>query len=861
MNRVEFKRRLDGLRRLPITVYAASRAVPLLGDPGSSRKALLTLVLSDPCLAARVLRAGSGHALPPNASGAIRRIDDRTLRRLVLLAATETLFPAINEVPHGRELAEQALGTAVFAERLAARTENVSTQDAYVAGLLADVGSLVLASLEPEAFVDRVSRHAASPGDVLQTERQAFGFDHTQAGKWIAERWRFPQAISEAIWLHHHPANAFEGGRFATGLIEVTGLAVHLRQTLRDGGRPNEAVFARAHRLGIGRETLEALFTEGARAVEQSLAFFADDAPDPVSACTELKRVLYEFLDASPDAVAASAVQSDRSQFLEALERMDRRLHPRMTLDAILSVFIDAVRQGVGLAPGVCCVIDSDGRHLHGKRWHTTEGRLNPLFIDLEATESLSPDLQGALRTLGFGKGGRGWTGTGLLDVSRKGGLIVVPLLAEGRGLGQVLFEVESAGDRLGEPLLANLTALAGVCARAVARQHEEERQEAQSEDLILSMRDAPPVAEPSETPSPEASNERALVQGLAEAVGRPVAELLIRVGQLRETGNESVIAEVARSGERLEDLVAGMRGFCNPLQPKMETTAIDHILHQHVLTVEDDCAKHGIRFQERRSDGLPRVMCDQGQMGRAVQALIANACEAMTPGGGVITLGTSAASERGGIVLSVADTGPGIEPADVPRVFAPFYTTKRKEGHAGLGLSLCKSIVEAHSGTIELTSRVGEGTEIRLTLPAVADRQAEPPADDPPAAEPEKLPRVLVVDDDEGVREILKRTLQMRGCVVETASDGVEAMESLTGDTVDLVLLDICMPRKDGLAVLQELEEQQAAFPVIVMTGSTRPYHVEEALKRGARTCLRKPFELKQLLAEVESAVAEGRG
>ena len=256
-----------------------------------------------------------------------------------------------------------------------------------------------------------------------------------------------------------------------------------------------------------------------------------------------------------------------------------------------------------------------------------------------------------------------------------------------------------------------------------------------------------------------------------------------------------------------------------------------------------------------------PRVMGDESELREVLVNLVFNAVDAM-PQGGTLTLSTR---ESGGAVeIAVADTGVGMPEEVRSRVFDPFFTTKGKAG-MGLGLAVSYGIVRRHEGSIEVESEPGRGTTFRMRLPAARGAAGkEPAAAEAPAISllpqrPEAT-RLLVVDDEENVRELLRDILESEGYHVTLAPGGREALETFgDGGGFDAVFTDVGMPGMSGWELAHAVRERDAAVPVAVITGWG------EAVGSGERTAARvdwvvtKPFDAAQVLAIAREIARRG--
>jgi two-component system cell cycle sensor histidine kinase/response regulator CckA len=250
--------------------------------------------------------------------------------------------------------------------------------------------------------------------------------------------------------------------------------------------------------------------------------------------------------------------------------------------------------------------------------------------------------------------------------------------------------------------------------------------------------------------------------------------------------------------------------------------------------------------------------ICGQApELQQALLNLCLNARDAM-PEGGVLTLRVhrvEGAHLPGPCVeLSVEDTGMGMDDDTLKHVFEPFFTTKELGRGTGLGMSIVHGIVTGHQGQIDIQSEVGQGTSVIIVLPCV------PP---PPVVAPTLAPRpapsahktILLVEDDEALRRSVTRMLEHLGHRVWIAADGVEAVEVFRRhvDDIDVVLLDVGMPRQGGARTFDEMRAIAPDVKVLLSSGYHGD-HLEPLLRAGVHGFLPKPYTLQQLVDALQA-------
>ncbi len=262
----------------------------------------------------------------------------------------------------------------------------------------------------------------------------------------------------------------------------------------------------------------------------------------------------------------------------------------------------------------------------------------------------------------------------------------------------------------------------------------------------------------------------------------------------------------------------------------------------------------------------LPAVMGDHGQIHQMLMNLCVNAGDAM-PNGGVLGLTTrlkeAVGAREGGlpgaregryVLLQVTDTGSGIAASHIPRIFDPFFTTKGPGKGTGLGLSIVYGIVQRHGGRIEVSSVPDRGTTFEVLFPAAEEGPVSQlgSADAAPSAAGHET--IMIVDDEVDLRSLVRVTLGSRGYTVIEAADGMEAVEKFRSSpgAIDLVLLDLVMPRLGGRETFQRLRELDPEVKALFATGYGVDSKTEDLLSTGALGIIRKPYEIETVEKEI---------
>jgi two-component system cell cycle sensor histidine kinase/response regulator CckA len=332
-------------------------------------------------------------------------------------------------------------------------------------------------------------------------------------------------------------------------------------------------------------------------------------------------------------------------------------------------------------------------------------------------------------------------------------------------------------------------------------------------------------------------------------------------------------IMNIKNSANRAAGLVGQLLGFSRRQTQQNETLDLGETISSlapMLGTSVGDTVK--IKFEPPRDLWLVRA--DRSQITNVILNLAVNARDAM-PGGGTLSIHARNVSERESqrlgeaglplgeyVAIEAADTGCGMTPEVMARMFEPFYTTKGVGKGTGLGLASVYGIVKQSGGFIFAESEPGKGTTFRIYLPRVEIDAREEPAPAPkerkkarPAADLTGTGRVLLVEDEDVVRSFAVRALRGRGYEVLEASTGAEALEVLEseGGRIDIVVSDVVMPEMDGPTLLKELRRRKPDLKIIFVSGYPNEAFQASIDENEQFAFLPKPFSLPQLAAKVK--------
>jgi two-component system, cell cycle sensor histidine kinase and response regulator CckA len=319
-------------------------------------------------------------------------------------------------------------------------------------------------------------------------------------------------------------------------------------------------------------------------------------------------------------------------------------------------------------------------------------------------------------------------------------------------------------------------------------------------------------------------------------------------------------LQEIQRAGDRAAGLVRQIVAFAG--RERVELDRVD------VRAVVDDTLRllRASLPERAKLDWCPPepifIDCDSTQLRQVLMNLVTNACEALPPEGGLVTLRVTPIDSGDGdgreVAIEVSDTGCGIGSGAAAQMFDPFFTTKG--AGRGLGLAVAHGIVRAHRGRVYVESSVGHGTRIRVLLPASARERASAPPRASARDEPRPRGRgtILVVDDERGVREVARRALEAAGYSVLLAGDRREALAQVRdhAGSISAIVLDLTLGSESGEAMLGALRELAGATPVLATSGYAADPALERLAAQGVAGFVQKPFTATGLASSVATAL-----
>ena len=308
----------------------------------------------------------------------------------------------------------------------------------------------------------------------------------------------------------------------------------------------------------------------------------------------------------------------------------------------------------------------------------------------------------------------------------------------------------------------------------------------------------------------------------------------------------QQLVSDMDMAANRVAKIVSDLKNFSRQSNvSEKKQIQVNMAVRNAIRLAQTTLRKSGVKLELKLTENLPLIEGNLQSIEQIILNIIINAIQSIDHDRGHVQITTGFQINDGRIFIRIDDNGCGINPLISEKVFLPFVTDKQAEGGTGLGLSVTYSLVKAHDGEISFESRQGRGTSFRVFLPTLLRREA---------------PRILVVDDDREIRQMLIEALSLdRVYLVEEAANGIEASIKLGTYRPDLLILDIFMPEMDGLEVCRIIrtEPELADMKVIITTGYPEHLKLDEVTEMGFTQIFSKPFDLWELVKTVENILA----
>lgn len=364
------------------------------------------------------------------------------------------------------------------------------------------------------------------------------------------------------------------------------------------------------------------------------------------------------------------------------------------------------------------------------------------------------------------------------------------------------------------------------------------------------------------------------LVAGVAHELNNPLAiilgyaQLILRMPEASPRMTEC-LTKLEDAAQRCQRIVHHLTIFAQKQKVEKRYLNINDVVRGVLDIRKDQFELDKIEIELNLDPRLLVVFADYQQLQQVFLSLVNNAQEALTtksfsPSNRAIRVVTRLKDTT--VSIGFMDNGPGLKDENLKKMFEPFFTTKEFGQGIGLGLSVCYGIIKEHQGNIEVSHTPGGGATFTVTLPLYRVGEKEKGDGNEPAAEADIQPRqyrIMIIDDEPGILDILSSALKQAGYVVETALRGEDGLNRIKAVSFDLVLLDIRLPDSDGNRLYEQIREIDAplADRIVFITGDTVSPETQVFIERTGNPYMAKPFDIEKVRQMVTRTLANLEG
>ena len=734
---------LHQLDSLPTLPAVAARLLQLTARTDTQAEDVVRLIESDPSLASRLI------ALATHAGRGVRR-ETATVKKVVVLLGFEAVRNAVLSIKVfetlvGRPGSSQAgifdregfwkhsLAVACAARMLIKHIDHeVDSEEAFICGLLHDMGKVALDAVLPKSFARVVQLTESSMGNISDLEQRILGIDHNVAGKRLAEKWSLPEAIKEVVWLHHQQVGSLPEAVKHRSIVQT----VHLADVL-----------ARQQRIGYS----------GNHSFAESASEVAEQLGCPESALEQTARQLGEEIAVRARILGLGTINSEQlyhealSEANRELGRLNQRLRQQNQNLRRRSVYFDLLSElSAGLRTHqsvveVCALIArlwqrhkdcghcavyavgaADELIFEGAVKLKTEEEAKMFLVD--RTED--PDVTGedgekkvfwgveSVQPIGTT---HDWFIEQVAPMFEASSTMMLPLRRGEEIVGALLWErngVEPENYRLEQRELKVFSASA---AWALHQAYKHAEQSHLSEQLARTNRQLHDAQrELVQKRSMAAVGEMAC--GAAHEINNPLAVVVGRSQLLASSESDArrkeALEAIAEGGEKITRIISELMEFARPASAERSAWAVAELINKAVQLRTEAARPEKVRFESELEENLPPAYVDGEQVAAALGELLANAIDSYQGHGGVVRIHGRRAELEDEIILEVSDEGCGMDEVTRQKAFDPFFSFRRAGRGRGLGLSRCNRYLAQNGASVQLLSELNKGTVARVRLP-----------------------------------------------------------------------------------------------------------------------------------------------
>ncbi len=701
----ELFEKLEHTINLPTLPHILIRVIQACSNEDTDMKELSGIIEKDPALCTKILRmVNSAHysfsQKIKSFNQALSLLGIDTIRNIAISASVYQVFNGMdgNNRFNLKLFWWHSLMCAVLADLIAKKISYARPEEAFLAGLLHDIGKPLLAKNYPAPY-GALLQEALPPDQAVLREHEQLGVTHNEAGAWLINRWHLQPFIADALLYHHEPVARIAHALPLVKIVYTANCLCYAQQEA--SGRSHEAA---AKLFAFTADEIDGLLQqtrEQVGQIAQSLDIAIDTPGGQEPAVTARDRAIQAQLEQQVRDI--SLLQGTLQHFVNAPDR-DSLLHSAYQgLEVVFDI----------RSTGALLFLYDPSQHIFiGKAPHaaTDHDTVNELTIPNQNGKSMVSVAVAQSRIINSfaheGKYELTIIDEQLIRILGREGILCFPMLAHSNPVGAGVIGIDKGQLASLEGSVKLLTMFFSQLALAL---DAENTRQAQAKKILAERLAA----------------STAIARKVAHEVNNPlsIVKNYLKIMEIKLADQNMATDELAIINEELDRVALIVDDLSDFSRPKIQTLAtvyINALLGDIVKITGQSLKQQNIHISFTPDDALPPVISDKNGLKQVFINLIKNAAEALRDGGGMIAIATRYSADRGAAEITIQDDGPGLPEAVRDRLFEPYISTKGR-GHSGLGLSIVYGTVQELQGTVTCSTEKGRGTTFTVVLPVVS--------------------------------------------------------------------------------------------------------------------------------------------
>ena len=724
--------RLETLSSLPCVAVQLLRQ--LSQGPNS---ALAEIIESDAALTAKILSVAGEQSINLAAekfsiSQITSKLPTEIVRDVVLSAKPVGIQEndADRTLPR-KQLAIHNIAVACCAKEIATVTSSqINSQLAYTAGLLHDIGKLALDAAMPKSFIKIVEEAKSESCSANTIEQKHLGIDHTILGKRLAAKWRLPNEIILAIWLHHSDTETIVNEMPEAKIAQIVQLADCIARQCDIGQSGSydivDSIEQIADSLEITQKQLEQIYRNLPEMVEQKSKALGLDLPNQSAAyCDAIHTTAVQLAQQQAKGLQENRQLETTSSHFDFITEFLSNIDSASNVIEITQRF--AVAWMKFYQTGPVCLYLGDSRFPAVAVDGLAESKVIYLSVPDE-TSAIPKAMQDKFAILNA-YDHVGW----LLEQTdiefNSSHTKIIPLLSGNKAIGAIVFELRYPADA--ELFVKNFKVVTSIAGAVLDVATAWDNQEKLVERLVSKSKQTQPQTKPDSIPQekevevPKEDNTLAalaeMASGAAHELNNPLSVISGRAQLLAKSENDvekkGILEKIQENAGELAQIINSLMTYAEPQRPRTEQISIKQILDEAVQLTAMKTATEELDIEIDIVEGDKNILVDSAQIVSAIANILANAVESYPNGSGSIKVNAKS-DEADAIEVQISDSGCGMDEETLRKAVQPFFSAKPAGRKRGMGLAHAQRLIQLNRGSLEMTSQPGGGTTVIICLP-----------------------------------------------------------------------------------------------------------------------------------------------